>query len=198
MATDLHATPRSRPDVTMKISLAGDSAVGKTSLTRRFVTDTFDDTYVVTLGTRVSSRQFTMDDPRQPGIPLTVGASVWDIMGSHQFRELLKDAFFVNASAVVLVFDVNRPETLYDLPQWYEIVASVAGAIPTVVLANKSDLRGPKTLSVDSIAAFCKELRWPWLETSAKTGANVDAAFRRVAAEYLLGLREAAQPSGSA
>lgn len=192
------AGPKPRPDVTLKIGLAGNSAVGKTSLTRRFVTDTFDETYVVTLGTRVSSRQFTMDDPRTPGKRVTVGASVWDIMGSHQFRDLLKDAFYVNASAVLLVFDVNRPETLYDLPQWYEIVASVAGTVPTVVLANKSDVRGPKSLSVDAIDALCKQFGWPWFETSAKTGANVEAAFRTVAAEYLLALRETPRPAATA
>ncbi len=182
---------RSRPDVTLKIALAGDSGVGKTSLTRRFVSDTFDGTYVPTLGTKLSSREFTLDDPARPGSTLAIGAAVWDIMGSHQFRELLKDAFFVNASALLLVCDITRPDTLYNLPQWYEIVASVAGPVPTVVLANKSDRRGPEALPVGEIQDLCRELRWPWFETSAKTGANVEDAFRRVATEHLLAARKA-------
>lgn len=190
MAQDPPPGKRSRPDVTLKISLAGDSGVGKTSLTRRFVTDTFNEGYVPTLGTRVSSRAFAVDDPAHPGSTLSVGTSVWDIMGSHQFRELLKDAYFVNASAVLLVCDVTRPETLYNLPQWYEIVASVTGPVPIVVLANQSDRRGAGAVAVEEVESLCKKLRWPWFETSAKTGANVEAAFRRAATEYLLSLQQ--------
>lgn len=192
MAEDPPPGTRPHPDVTLKISLAGESGVGKSSLTRRFVTDTFNESYVPTLGTSVSSRQFNVDDPAWPGSTRLVGASVWDIMGSHRFRDLLKDAFFVNASAVLLVCDVTRPQTLYDLPQWYEIVTSVAGPIPTVLLANKSDQRGPDSLPIAAIEALCKDLEWPWFETSAKTGANVEAAFRHVAKEHLLAARKSA------
>ncbi len=193
MPEDPRPGTASRPDVTLKISLAGESGVGKSSLTRRFVTNTFSETYVPTLGTRVSSRQFLVDDPLWPGSERLVGASVWDIMGSHKFRDLLKDAFFVNASAVLLVCDITRPQTLYDLPQWYEIITSVAGPIPTVVLANKSDQRGADSLPPEAIKALCKKLEWPWFETSAKTGANVEAAFRHVAREYLLAARKASE-----
>src|SRR5437870_13886609 len=99
-------------------------------------------------------------------------------MGNHQFRELLKDAFFMNAGGVLLVCDVNRAETLYDLPQWYEAVASVAGPqVPVVVLANKSDQRGPKTIPPNEIELPSNELRCPWFEPRAKTGAHVRADF---------------------
>jgi small GTP-binding protein len=177
---------RPRADLTIKITLAGSPGVGKTSLTRRFVTNTFEERYLSTLGTKISSKEFAMDDPVRPGSSLTVSATIWDIMGNHQFRELLKDAFFMNAGGVLLVCDVNRPETLYDLSQWYEAVASVAGPnVPVVVLVNKSDQRGPKSIPSSEIELLCQGLRWPWFETSAKTGANVEAAFRRVAADHL-------------
>lgn len=184
--------------MTLKLSLAGDSGVGKSSLVRRFVSGTFSEDYVQTLGTKVSSREFSVEDPGWPGSTRTVGASVWDIMGSHQFRDLLKDAFFLNASATLLVFDITRRETFESLPQWYEIVASVAGPVHAVVLANKSDRRGPDAVPTAEIESFCKEMRWPWFETSAKTGANVEAAFRRVASDYLLAARKAAPPTPKA
>lgn len=195
MANEATPAARPHPDVTLKISLAGDSGVGKTSLTRRFVSGTFDGAYIPTLGTKVSSRIFTVADPAWPGSTRTVGASVWDIMGSHQFRDLLKDAFFLNASGALLVFDVTRPETFEDVRQWYEIVASVAGPIPTVVLANKSDLREPDAVSHEAVEDLCRAMRWPWFETSAKTGANVEAAFERVALDHLRVARKAPQPT---
>lgn len=191
MVTQSSASHQTKADLTLKISLAGDSEVGKSSLIRRFVSNTFGDRYVMTLGTRVSSRIFSVSDPQAPGKALGVAASVWDIMGNHDFRSLLKEAFFSNTGAVLMAFDVTRPDTFYNLPQWYEVVASVAGPIPAVVLANKSDLRGPDALQEKEIEHVCRELGWPWIATSAKTAENVEAAFQRVALEYLLAAREA-------
>src|SRR5437016_10287334 len=92
---------RTQADLTLKITLAGNPGVGKTSLTRRFVTDTFEERYISTLGTKISSKEFAVDDPSRPGSSVTVSAAIWDIMGNHQFRELLKDAFFMNAGGVL-------------------------------------------------------------------------------------------------
>ncbi len=172
--------------LTMKIVLAGDSAVGKTSLIRRFVSNTFDDRYVTTLGTRVSSRLFFVEDPRQAGASIDVGASVWDVMGAHGFRDLLKEAFFTNSQGVLYVCDRTRPETLGSLEGWAATVESVAGPIPSVVLVNKSDLDGPDAIRPADVERMCKPRGWRWLPTSAKTGSNVDAAFRLVAQGHLL------------
>ncbi len=183
------ATAIPSPDLTLKISLAGNPGVGKSSVARRFVSNTFDAAYVPTLGTRVSSRRFSVPDAARPGATLSVGASVWDIMGSHQFQDLLKEAFFLNAGGVLLVFDVSRPETFHDLPQWYEIVASVAGPVPAAILANKCDLTAERAVSAAEVDGMAREFRWPWFETSAKTGTNVEAAFESVAVERLRTLR---------
>ena len=91
---------------------------------------------------------------------------------------------------VVRELDVTRPESLQSLPQWYEIVASVAGPVPAVVLANKSDREGTDSVPRPAIEEVCSKLQAPWFETSAKTGANVDAAFRRAAVECLLEARK--------
>ena len=172
--------------LTMKIALAGDPGVGKSSLVRRFVSDTFDDRYVSTLGTKVSSRKFRVDDPRRAGASIEVGASVWDVMGSLGFRELLKDAFFSNSQAVLYVCDRTRPESLWSLLDWAAAVESVAGPTPAVLLVNKSDLAGPETISAADVDQLCRARGWRSLDTSAKTGSNVEAAFRLVAQAYLL------------
>ncbi len=171
--------------LTLKIALAGAPGVGKSSLVRRFVSDTFDDRYVSTLGTKVSSRKFRVDDPRRSGASIEVGASVWDVMGSLGFRELLKDAFFSNSQAVLYVCDRTRPESLWSLLDWAAAVESVAGPTPAVLLVNKSDLAGPETTSAADVDELCRARGWRSLDTSAKTGSNVEAAFRLVAQGYL-------------
>ena len=69
--------------VLKKVVLLGDSAVGKTSLIRRFVHDQFDDKYISTIGVKVSKRimpvKFQEND-------YEVKLMVWDIIGSQGYE----------------------------------------------------------------------------------------------------------------
>jgi small GTP-binding protein len=178
-----------RRSAALKICLAGDSAVGKTSLIKRFVSNTFDDRYIVTLGAKVSSKAFTVEDPMQPGVVREVNASIWDIMGNVGFREVLKDAYFYQVQGILLVCDGTRPETFRSLPAWFNAVRSVAGSVPAIVLVNKSDLVDHLRVSSKELEEFCAPRGWRWLPTSAKTGQNVEQAFLLMAELYLQGLK---------
>ena len=177
--------------LSVKICLAGDMAVGKSSLLRRFVTNTFDDKYVSTLGAKVGSRKFSIPDPRHPGQVVEVGASIWDLMGNAGFREVLKEAYFHGAKGVMLVCDGTRPETFRNLPSWIKAVQTVAGNVPAIVLMNKSDLAGAIKVTREAIEAFCEPRGCRWLPTSAKTGENVAEAFDLMASVYLESLKAA-------
>lgn len=178
-----------RTDLTLKIALGGESGVGKTSLVRRFVTNTFDDRYIQTLGTKVSSRHFSVEDPERPGVTHEVGAAVWDVMGTPGFRDILREAYYANTGGVLLVCDWTRLDTLYLLPEWYDAIRSVCGDVPAVVLVNKADLATEKAVIPKAAEALCAPEGWRWLPTSAKTGDNVEAAFRLVVQLYLLRMR---------
>ena len=183
--------------LSLKISLAGDSGVGKTALVKRFVSDTFNDTYTSTLGAKVSSRRFSVPDPLHEGQRLEVAAAIWDIMGNIGLREVLRDAYFYGAKGVLLVADATRPDTVKNLPAWAKAVTSVAGELSTVVLVNKSDLGKPAKVIAASIEALCAEKGWTWMMASAKTGENVPEAFERVARLYLKGLPRTRSPDDS-
>jgi GTPase SAR1 family protein len=187
-------TPDGAPrDATLsiKISLAGDSGVGKTSLVRRFVSGTFDDGYISTLGAKVSSIRFSIPDPRRQGESLEVSAAIWDIMGSGRLREVLRDAYFHGAQGLLLVADATRPETIMGLPKWAEAVTSIAGRVPTVVLLNKSDVAEEIPVSSNRLEALGTPYGWKSMTASAKTGENVPAAFELVTRLYVDTLRGA-------
>ena len=181
-----------------KVCLVGDAAVGKTSLVRRYVLDAFDDSYLRTLGTKVSKRTMDLDFLRD-GLAIRLEAMIWDIMGHSEFRRLVADAYFAGAKGVLAVADVTRRDTLGNLAGWIDGVRQVAGNVPVLMVINKADLSDRAAFSPAEVRAVAAGFRCPCVMTSAKTGDMVPTAFRMLgtmiaAAELGLSPEETAAP----
>ncbi len=164
--------------VKAKICLVGDVAVGKTSLIKRSVQESFEDRYVATVGTKVTKKTLVAG---WKGVPATIDLMVWDIMGEKGFRSLLRDAYFEGAHGVLAVCDLTRKETFYDLNNWVQMVRKQVGDVPIVFLGNKADLGERVVVSADELARMGAILNAKYFLTSAKTGRNVNEAFQTLA-----------------
>jgi len=169
----------------MKVCLVGDEGVGKTSLIRRFVLSQFDDRYVRTIGVVVHKRLVVVP---AAGATHSAVLTVWDVLGRNDFVGRYREAYFTNTAGILAVCDLTRPETLDGLARWIDLVHGVAGDVPAIVLANKRDLTAHTRIDEDALLAFCELYDIPFLETSAKTGENVETAFGRLAE---MGMRDA-------
>ncbi len=163
-----------------KAVLVGDKSVGKTSLIRRYVTDQFDDRYLLTLGAKVTKKEVAVEIPQQ-GLHAVLELNVWDIMGQVGFRELAKEAYFHGSRGILAVVDLTRKSTLDDIGDWIRAVQDVAGPVPLVLLANKRDLATQAMITPAQVAQAAKALGCASFLTSAKTGENVEASFRHLA-----------------
>jgi small GTP-binding protein len=158
----------------MKIILAGEGAVGKTTLINRFVTGSFSDDYKATIGVAISSKNVVLNDTE-------VNLQIWDIAGQTLFRTF-RIKFFAKASGAILVFDITVPNTLDRLHTWIEDIYQVTGEIPLVLLGNKVDLVHLKAVRTDEINGFVEQhssIGSHYL-TSALTGENVEKAFLKL------------------
>lgn len=162
--------------VKLKVCMAGEAMVGKTSLIRRYVLQEYDDRYTATLGTKITKKVLEAKDPRT-GRDVTVNLILWDIMGTPTLRDLLKEAYYHGAQGVLGVADLTRKETLRELDAWYHSIQTVAGPIPTYVVVNKADLADEAQLDDAAVQTFCEGRGWPWSYASAKTGKGVEEAF---------------------
>ena len=88
-----------------KICLIGSFAVGKTSLTRRFVSNEFSDDYLTTLGVKIERRDV------EYGRTKTVNLMIWDLAGRDEFAQVQK-SYLVGAAGLLFVADGTRRETL--------------------------------------------------------------------------------------
>jgi len=162
--------------VKVKLCLVGDSGVGKTSLIRRYVLDMFDDLYIQTLGAKVTKKTIMLP-VYNPGPPLEVVITIWDVMGNAGFRELLKESYFYGCQGILAVADVTQRATLEDLDGWIDRAWDVAGDVPVHILVNKVDIEEGHAVAPDRVKAFSEAYGSPYLFTSAKRGDNVGRAF---------------------
>jgi len=165
--------------VKTKVCLVGDNGVGKTSLIQRFVLDQFDDRYLVTIGTKVTTKDVQIYHPAQD-VRIELNMAIWDIMGQEGFREILRDACFHGAHGVLAVADLTRRETLDNLLEWIDAVDRTAGTVPVVIALNKADLADRAAYDRAEAHRIAGSLHADCLLTSARTGENVEEAFRRL------------------
>ncbi|MFX0113662.1 MAG: GTP-binding protein [Candidatus Hodarchaeota archaeon] len=172
--------PSSKP--IYKIALLGDGAVGKTALRDRFMKKTFTAEYVMTIGADFATKTVEIGGKE-------VLFQIWDLAGQPRF-ESVRELYYKGSLGALLVFDVTRQFSFENTPIWIQELwkNNGKGKVPIVLLGNKIDLRNQvpnpietrygKILSRELSRITSKEgFGIPYIETSAKTGENVDQAF---------------------
>ena len=121
-------------DFMFKVVLTGPGAVGKTSLLNRYITNSFQQSYKITIGVDFVSKTLKVDPD------LVVRMTIWDIGGQERFRFMAK-SFYEGAHGALLVFDLSRTETFYEMQKWLgELFQSTGPNIPFLLIGNKLDL----------------------------------------------------------
>jgi small GTP-binding protein len=172
----------------IKLCLLGDGAVGKTSLIDKYVENSFSEEYLLTVGTRTSKKKIMIRNPNlNKDIHLTL--IIWDIMGQYSFRKVLHSTFLKGAKGAMIVCDLTRKETLENLDRWVDTLFVEGQVMPFIVIANKNDLKNKHEFNVSDVNKISSAYLTTTLTTSAKTGENVENAFKLLGEkiiEYLI------------
>lgn len=150
-----------------KVVVAGDGAVGKTSLIRRYATGKFEESRVMTIGVDFQTEVVTLGQRR-------VKLSIWDVAGQERFGSFRK-TFYSGARAVALVYDVTRPESLDNLKMWRKEILGIAPGANMLVVGNKIDLHS--AIENGKGEKWAKAEKLPHLFTSAATNEGVGKFF---------------------
>ncbi len=153
-------------DYIRKIVMLGDSAVGKTSLVRKYVDNMFEDKYLSTIGAKPVNKKLKFGND-------SVVLMIWDLAG-QSFA--LHPAYYSGAKGALLVCDITKKDSADSLKGWKSMLVSKTGEVPIIALANKADLPNHK-FGLDYLEAIGFET----MSTSAKTGDNVEKAFTMLA-----------------
>uniref|UniRef100_A0A915K1K8 Uncharacterized protein n=1 Tax=Romanomermis culicivorax TaxID=13658 RepID=A0A915K1K8_ROMCU len=169
----------------MEIMLIGDSCVGKTCLLIRFKDNAFlHNNFIATVGMDYRIKRIDLDG-------LKVKLQIWDTAGQERFRSITH-AYYRDADAILLLFDISNRATFEHLRSWLSD-AKDNGRETTLmyIIGNKLDLGAQRQVKVEEAEKFAEVFKraalistthgLTYMETSGKTGANVDNVFRHVA-----------------
>ncbi|MFX0134141.1 MAG: Rab family GTPase, partial [Candidatus Hodarchaeota archaeon] len=123
-----------------KILLLGDGAVGKTSLLKRFIYNTFDSDYKGTIGVQFMTRSVEVENKR-------VKLVIWDVAGQSKFTSY-RHLYYKDADGIILVYDITRFPTFENLEKWVDDATKHTEQDTQIaVLANKNDLKDNRAVS---------------------------------------------------
>jgi len=155
----------------LKVVVAGNGNVGKTSLIRRFCEGKFEEARVATIG--VDFQTQTVDLAGK-----TVKLSIWDMAGQDRFQ-IIRAGFYRGSRASALVYDVTEPESFESLARWRDEILEAVEHQPFIVVGNKTDLE--RTQQPEQAQEFANSLQATYLETSALDGNGVAQLFEALA-----------------
>jgi len=136
----------------------------------QFTDKRFQPVHDLTIGVEFGARMITIDQ-RQ------VKLQIWDTAGQESFRSITR-SYYRGAAGALLVYDITRRETFNHLTRWLEEARQNANQSMVIMLiGNKSDMEHRRQVSKEEGEKFAKDNGLIFLETSAKTAANVEEAF---------------------
>lgn len=162
--------------ITKKICLLGAPGVGKTSLLRRYVNALFSERYQTTVGVCIEKKVVTT-----PAGEIVL--VLWDLAGDDE-QQRLQASYLRGSSALLLVADGTRPETLTAALEIQDRVVALGSPAPFALALNKADLTAEWRLTDAQIGAAAPRMA-SVTRTSAKAGDAVESLFQQLALHSL-------------
>jgi len=165
-----------------KVVLIGNEAVGKTSLILRYINNTFNESYIATLGVNFSTKDLLINGEDTRLI-------IWDIGGQEVWKAKLP-LYLKGADGAIIVFDLTRPLTFISVEDWIIRLKNIAGNVPFVVIGNKNDLTALHNVKDEDVEKLLKKQDYShFYKASAKSGENVETFFEAIAKEIIQKVR---------
>ena len=159
---------------TFKFLLVGNGSVGKTSIVRRLCRGDFITNPETTIGVEFMTKMIDIDGNQ-------IKLQIWDTAGQEKYRSVGK-AYYRNAIGVLLVFSLTDHVSFEKLDEWITDVSQYCHPKANMILVgNKSDLSDSRKVTLDEIKKFTEGHNLQYIESSAKTGSNINECFYQVA-----------------
>lgn len=157
-------------DYLFKFLVIGRAGSGKSCLLHQFVENKFKDDSSHTIGVEFGSKIVAVGGK-------SIKLQIWDTAGQERFRAVTR-SYYRGAAGALLVYDVTSRDSFNVLTNWLNDARTLASPnICVLLVGNKRDLDETREVTFLEASRFAQENDMMFLETSAKTGENVEEAF---------------------
>jgi len=165
-------------DFLFKFLVIGNANTGKSCLLHQFIENKFKSESSHTIGVEFGSKVINCGGK-------TVKLQIWDTAGQERFRSVTR-SYYRGAAGALLVYDISSRETYTALTNWLTDARTLASPdIVIVLVGNKKDLEADRDVTFMEASRFAQEHELMFLETSARTGENVEEVFLKCARTIL-------------
>ena len=168
------------PEFAFKVVILGESGVGKTSLVKYEIQNSFITNNDSTIIFEHSFKNFSI-------MGKNVRLQIWDTCGKEMYRSSVQN-FYRSALCIFVVFSLESLDSFNKVNQWIEeIKENNSEEYILVLVGNKSDLTPPRKVEKDVIEEYCKNNGIEnYFEVSSKNGENVHELFKTVVKQLFL------------
>ena len=162
-------------DLSFKIIVIGDSGVGKSCLTLKATKNYFENYYSPTVGFEFFTFFIKIKEK-------CIRLQIWDTCGQEVYRSLIT-GFYRNSSVALLVYAIDNKSSFESMEYWLNDIKCLGNPnVKIFMIGNKVDLDAKREITKEHGQKFCKDHGLNmFLETSAKTGFNVQKVFVEIA-----------------
>ena len=158
------------------ISIIGDSQTGKTCIVSTFNGIKFNDKNISSIGVDFLVKEIKMNN----GIKLKL--KIWDTAGQEMYHSMALNCL-KSVLGIIYIFDVTNRKTLDSINKWVKDVDDTieADKFPSVLVGNKIDLDDEREVTFEEGKNLADQYGFNYIETSAKTGTNINELFIELA-----------------
>lgn len=163
-------------DYLFKISIIGDSSVGKSSLLLKYSDDVFIEYFSSTIGVDFRSKIIEIDDKK-------IKLQIWDTTGNERFRPML-NFYLGESNGIIIMFDITNKTSFNNITSWLrDIDYDKSPYIPVLIVGNKIDIETERVISYEEALDFSNQHNIEYIEISVKENQNVDTVFNLISKE---------------
>ena len=170
---------QSLDEMSIKIMVLGNSAVGKTSFILKYTENTYQEVHLSTVGVDSKEKHITLDGKKYR-------LSIFDTTGQERYKSLAF-SLIKNTDGIILIYDVTDESSFKAVPDWVQSAREKKGEnYPMIILGNKIDLEDERKVKTEDGEELAQKYGLDFYEISNKENVNIENAILTLVKKILV------------